>query len=123
MKRTVNASRMFRPIVAIVTLLLATLTTGAGHPPAYHYGEQWWDEYVSDRQTELLLHFGPPNVAGHTEIKKGIDDKQKSELLDPDLNKPADTRDSRLPGLKMDVQLPPVDESSGGPRTVFDYSD
>lgn len=109
--------------VATAALLLATLGAWGGHPPAYHYGEQWWDEYDSDRLTELLLHFGPPQIAGRTQVKKGIDDKQKSDLLDPDPAKPDDARDKRLPGLKLDVRLPPVDESSGGPTTVFDYSD
>src|SRR6202040_1910146 len=88
----------------------------------YRYGEQWWEEYLSDRQTELLLHFGPPRVAGRTQVKSAIDKKQQADLLEPDLTKLGDGKDSAVPTLKLDVQLPPVDESKSAPGMVIDYS-
>lgn len=46
---------------AMLALTLAPISmAGAGSPPAYRYGQAWWQEYSSDDGTSVLIHFGQP---------------------------------------------------------------
>ena len=118
-----NRTRQHAAHIAIVCLL-AAFPALAGKGPNYSYGEQWWSEYRSDKQTDLLLHFGAPQVAGRERVKAGIDLKQKDEMLETDLGSIDKPADDRIQTLKMeDLALPPVDESKAAPGTVPDYSD
>lgn len=119
---------MYQPRFCLHLLLGLALagTAGAKVTPNYRYGEQWWSEYASDKYTDLLLHFGAPQVSGREQVQAGMKTAEREELLEPDLESideqaRADTRLQAMPA--QDMGLPPVEEAKAGPGEVLDYSD
>ncbi|MCY3024297.1 MAG: DUF6067 family protein, partial [Planctomycetota bacterium] len=120
------------PLVAAalgLVLGLATSAQGANQPPRYRYGEAWWEEYESDKDTRVLLHFGPPTPSAHRSLSATVRQaKTEEQSLTGGLEELGTERragtgaelPSDGPSLK---QLPPVDEKSAPPGVVLDYSD
>ncbi len=106
--------------------LFLCLPALAGQGPAYSYGEQWWSEYRCDKGTNLLLHFGAPQVTGAQRVKTAVARKLEDENLISNAElKGLDNQnkdDRRVQTMKV-AELPPVDESTAKPGFVLDYSD
>jgi len=102
-------------MIALVLLTVClSATCHAGTPPGYRYGEVWWQEYLPDEQTALLLHFGRPQPTPRQQLLKAIAqqaaDDHIGEVVDPLLD----------PSVKPDDN--PIDDANVPPGVVLDYS-
>ncbi|MBE7467428.1 MAG: hypothetical protein HS116_28475 [Planctomycetes bacterium] len=113
-------ARFLLPGAVAAILIAAPLVAWAGKPGAYKYGEAWWSEYQGDESTNLLLHFGKPQLSGHAKLAKALDTKKKDENLDLLL----EGGDSSLPaGLDpTTVKQVVVNDDNLPPDEVQDYS-
>lgn len=122
-------------MVALMSRLKVALMAGvglacsqavfAGPGPEYRYGELWWDEYLADDGTELLLHFGASQSGTRAEIGTIVRARKSEEkALDDALEGVGngDWEDMPAPALRAELGLPPVDESGLAPGMVADYS-
>ena len=113
-------------VIAMTTgvLLVGVGLVLAGPPPAYRYGEMWWDEYPADPGTELLLHFGPPTATAHAKVGETVKAKKAEERVFDDLlvapGKEARVEDGKPALAGSRDGLPPVDETRFAAGTVAD---
>ncbi|MBS3763089.1 MAG: hypothetical protein KGZ25_07280 [Planctomycetes bacterium] len=56
----------------------------------YGYGECWWREYRYHDNTQLLLHFGAPQVSGRDKLAKKVKKTRKEEAVFDDLDPGSD---------------------------------
>ena len=109
-------------------MLAATaLSTAVGNPPTYRYGEAWWNEYESDAQTSLLVHFGPAQISNRDRLESAVTAKRREEALfslEPDdLPKVSRGGVETMTPEELTSKLRPVDETATAPDTLRDYSD
>lgn len=114
--------RAVRCLLALAVLSLTAAGALGGKGPTYHYGACWWQEYTDDKDTSLLLHFGPPTVTEQHKLREHLKNEKKFDaenlLKDDDDSLPAGI-DRMKPG---DDGLSPVDESKAPAGFVLDYS-
>lgn len=103
-------------VLSVVPLLLP-----AGQGPAYRYGEYWWREYLSDPQTLLLLHFGPPQESAAQKLATKLDAERNNPLTGTGL--PDDAPVAPVKVDLTDMKGKPVDDRQVPAGTVLDYSD
>jgi hypothetical protein len=113
-------------ILAATVLAAGAALPAAANPPIYRYGEAWWNEYESDPQTALLLHFGPAQISGRDRLEAAVAEKKRDEKLfslDAD-----DLPQASAGGLETmsPEELKPkqrsVDETPTAAGTIRDYS-
>ncbi|HEY3321022.1 MAG TPA: LamG-like jellyroll fold domain-containing protein [Planctomycetota bacterium] len=115
--------------LAAAIAVLATTVHAAAQPPRYRYGETWWEEYESDKDTRLLLHFGAPSPTAHRVLSSSIkktqaDEKSLTDALDEPSSGKRSAGGAELPGEALSLKtLPPMDESSAPAGVALDYSD
>jgi hypothetical protein len=117
-----------RGILWVLILIALVLPTYAKRLPGYRYGEAWWEEYESDEQTALLLHFGRPQVSGRETLVEKVDEnKSEDELFD--LNALDFEDNETIGGVGLperlsieDMQQAPVDDSDVAEGVILDYS-
>lgn len=102
----------------------------ASHPPRYRYGEAWWEEYESDKDTKLLLHFGPPTPTAHKTLASTMQREKADETMITEQgleDAGVGQRTARGTGLPDETvtlkQLSRVDEKNAPTGVVLDYSD
>ena len=116
-------------LVIVAAAMLAAVATmpAAANPPVYRYGEAWWNEYESDPQTSLLLHFGPAQISGRDRLEAAVAEKKRDEALfslDAD-----DLPQGSAGGLEtmspeeLKARRRPVDETPTAADTIRDYGD
>ncbi|MCX7935860.1 MAG: hypothetical protein N3A66_11460 [Planctomycetota bacterium] len=118
--------RTLRIAVLGFAALALSLLASAGVGPNYRYGEIWWEECEPDKDTELLLHFGPPLVTARKKLTAAVAEKKKEENLGDDLDLEAGPglKDADLPKVGGDLDAKPaVDEASLPADVIADYSD
>jgi hypothetical protein len=123
---TLMGMRYFLTIVAAFVLAAVAMMPALANPPIYRYGEGWWNEYESDPQTALLLHFGPAQISGRDRLEAAVAEKKRDEKLfslDAD-----DLPQASAGGLETmsPEELKPkqrsVDETPTAAGTIRDYS-
>jgi hypothetical protein len=121
-----------RPIerLAFLCVVVGTMPLGmavAKPLPGYTYGEMWWDEYPSDKGTDLLLHFGPPTVTAQATLGAAVKAKKADETLVEDVvaqaGKALPREDLELATVDTLGTLPPVDETRLAAGMAADYGD
>ena len=115
-------------LISLSAFAIAATPAHAGKGPRYSYGQPWWLEYTSDKETALLLHFGPPTAsAGEHLVKKLEAQKKEDELLSPESVKSdagGKSPGPELPSISIeDMKLAVVDDRNVPVDTVLDYSD
>ncbi|MGD0090345.1 MAG: LamG-like jellyroll fold domain-containing protein [Planctomycetota bacterium] len=115
----------------LLALGLAVSAHAANQPPRYRYGETWWEEYESDKDTRLLLHFGPATPTAHKQLSASVRREKAedsslsiSEVPEETGRGPRTAGASEMPAEGPSLkQLPPVDEKNVPPGMLLDYSD
>jgi len=122
-----NVLRRLADIAVPLGLFVAALAAMAGpsDAPNYRYGELWWEEYTADRETELLLHFGPPTTTPRQRLAQTVARQRGEEdLLDAALVRTSGQTPLPFPREEphdpMVIPLP--DESTLPAGQVADYS-
>ena len=113
-------------MTALCLALMITAMAFGGVGPNYRYGEIWWEEYEADKETELLLHFGPPTITSRKKLAAAVTAKKKEESLgdDLELDDGPGLKEADLPKVGGDLDAKPeVDEKALPPGTVADYSE
>lgn len=125
--------RRFVSLVLISLFALPALPAWARKQrPNYHYGEAWWEEYESDENTSLLLHFGKPLRSARKVLATKVAAKRQEEKIDKELGDLDEINDLEDDGMPMDAELPktlsieemkqaPVDDSNVPPGVILDY--
>ena len=116
------------PMIIAATVLAAGVTMpAAANPPIYRYGEAWWNEYESDPQTAILLHFGPAQISGRDRLEAAVADRKRDEkLLSLDTDDVPQSSSGDLEMMSPEELKPrqrPVDETPTAADTIRDYSD
>ncbi len=114
---------LFLRFVALFTA--AVCLAGPADVPQYRFGEMWWEEYAADRDTDLLLHFGPPTPTSRQRLAAVVRQRQQEEdLLESALEKKTTSASLPIPRQELTdpFAIPLPDESALPPGTIADYS-
>lgn len=109
-----------------VVFLLVSFAAVAGRGPQYRYGECWWREYTWDEGTDLLLHFGKPQVSARQKLSAKVQKKKSEEVTEDDL---LGVDDDSVPGMdnmrlkvaESGVQAPVIKDDNVPADVVQDY--
>jgi hypothetical protein len=114
-------------IIAVTLLATGVTMPAAGNPPIYRYGEAWWNEYESDPQTAILLHFGPAQISGRDRLEAAVVEKKQDEKLfsldADDVPKAVAGGLETMSPEELKPKQRPVDETPTAAGTIRDYSD
>ncbi len=111
-----------------VLLLTLVLTAASGRCAGsnYSYGEVWWEEYVPDRGTSILLHFGRPRPRAAAAVAQKIKQQKQDSLDNLDIGTLDDDGGDLAMGaieeMKAGAGAGPIDDKNVPPDLVLDYS-
>ena len=114
-----------RKLFLLLTLALLPVLALAGRPK-YQYGECWWKEYRYHEDTQLLFHFGAPQVSAREELAGKI--KEAREKKEEVKNLFSEGLENEGPDVetKLDPEAyrkgPEIDPSKVPENGVQDYA-